>query len=323
MVVPIASNFVYWYCVTPKLSSKNYMNPTPTNDTSNTLTLWHQHFKDILTTFERYAAKIYAFEDEEDVHQARVALRTITTLTGFLKSSPHKDIDPKLLNQAHLQSRQILKALGKIRDFDVMVGHVDKINAGSFQLHTLVQALRLERKIARIELVLHLPKHLNKSFFKLWQTFLESYLPLHVQHLKTKRHFKKLHKKFDKRYLNYLTQRDINGTTHPRTFEALHEVRLVTKNLRYAYTYLDFALHQADAKTIKTKVKSYKLIQEELGLMNDYTNLRAKVHQMLEDYPYLINRDTLGFQDKVNKKLKKSLKKIKLPKLKSINHISG
>ncbi|WP_299460509.1 CHAD domain-containing protein [uncultured Microscilla sp.] len=291
------------------------MNPPSTNDT---LVLWHQHFQDILATFEQYAAKIYAFEDEEDVHQARVALRTITTLTGFLKSSPHKSVDPKLLNQVHLQSRLILKSLGKIRDFDVMIGHVDKINAGSFQLHTLMQALRLERKIARIELVLHLPKYLNKSFFELWQTFLELYLPLHVPHLKTKRHFKKLHKKFDRRYLNYLTQRDILGATHPRTFEALHEVRLVTKNLRYAYTYLDFALHKTVTKTIAAKVKNYKLIQEELGLMNDYTNLRAKMHQMLEDYPYLVNQETLGFRDKVNKKLKKNLRKIKLPQLKLI-----
>jgi len=282
---------------------------------NNTITLWQKQFLTVLGGFEQYAQRLFTFEDEEDVHQARVSLRTITTFTGFLRSSPHKNLDMELLHYLHTRSRLILKTLGKVRDFDVMVGHVKDINQDKFDLKRLNHVLELERQMARIELELNLPKLLDNQFFELWQTFIQVYLPLHLQYLHTKRHFKKLHKKFENRYLTYLAHHEINGAAHLRTFEALHDVRLITKNLRYAYNYLEFALDDETQESAKVKVKQYKKIQEQLGLMNDYTNLREKLKQMLEDYPYLVNKDTLAFRDRLNKKLTKNLKSIVLPSL--------
>lgn len=281
---------------------------------NNTTTLWQQQFITVLNSFENYAKQLFTFEDEEDVHQARVSLRTLTTFTGFLRSSPHKSIDPELLNFLHNKSRQILKTLGNIRDFDVMIGHIDEINNARLNLEKLVYVMELERQIARVELELHLPKYLDQSFFDLWQNFIQVSLPKHLQYLRTKRHFKKLHHKFEHRYLTYIAYCDINGPAHICSFDALHEVRLVTKSLRYAYTYLEFALKESKSN-IQAKIKRYKQIQEQLGLMNDYTNLREKLKQMLEEYPYLVNKDTLAFRDRLNKRLRKSLKGIKLPSL--------
>lgn len=290
------------------------MNVIPTLENS-TIALWQKQFMTVLNGFEGYAKKLFTFEDEEDVHQARVALRTITTFTGFLRSSPHKNMDMELLNFLHTRSRLILKTLGKVRDFDVMVGHIKNINQGKLDLEQLNHVMELERQMARIELELNLPKFLDEHFFELWQTFIHVYLPLHLQHLNTKRHFKKLHKKFENRYLTYLAHREVNGAAHLRTFEALHDVRLITKSLRYAYNYLEFALDDKTQESAKAKVKQYKQIQEQLGLMNDYTNLREKLKQVLEDYPYLVNKDSLTFRDRLNKKLTRNLKSIDLPSL--------
>lgn len=292
------------------------MNVVPTLP-HNTIPLWQQQFTTVLNGFESYAKQLFTFEDEEDVHQARVALRTLTTFTGFLRSSPHKNVDPELLNFLHNKSRQILKTLGKVRDFDVMVGHIDEINSNKLNLEELAHVMELERQIARIELELHLPKYLDQRFFDLWQNFIHIYLPQHLKYLHTKRHFKKLHHKFENRYLTYIAYRDINGPTHIRSFDALHEVRLVTKSLRYAYTYLAFALKE-NKTNVQVKIKRYKQIQEQLGLMNDYTNLIEKLKQMLEEYPYLANKDTLAFRDRLHKRLRKNLRGIRLP---SINEL--
>jgi CHAD domain-containing protein len=291
------------------------MNPTPTHaqEEQAPLELWRQQFGDVLGKFEHHSHHLYAFEDPHHIHQARVALRTITTLTGFLKSSPHKQLDTAPLLKVHTESKHILKALGKVRDFDVMLQLVDKVNKdGTFNLLMLKQALKLEQKMARIDLVLRLPKHLNGAFFELWQHFLEQHLPLHVPHIKTQKHLKKLHKKFDTRLQHYLQLHDTHGATHLLTFEALHEVRLVSKNLRYAYNYLVFALPTHDAETLETKVQYYKLVQKRLGKMNDYTNLQAKLQQMFENYPYVVNQETLAFKELVDQKLNKSLEKIQL-----------
>lgn len=292
------------------------MNVPPSS--SDKTSLWQQKFTSILTDFEDYAQRLFTFEDEEDVHQARVSLRTITMLTGFLKSSPHKKVDPGQLFALHNRSKLILKTLGQVRDFDVMTTHIATINNGKFDLQHLTHTIELERQVARLELELHMPKYLDESFFELWQSFIQAQLPQHVPHLKTKRHFKKLHKKFENKYLTYIAHRDIDGPTHVDTFDALHEVRLVTKSLRYAYTYLEFALDKHTPESIAAKIKLYKQIQEQLGLMNDYTNLREKLRQIQNDYPYLINDELLAFENKVNKKLTKSLRAIHLPEINSL-----
>lgn len=282
---------------------------------NDTIVLWQKQFLTVLDRFETHAQGLFTFENERNVHQARVSLRTITTFTGFLRSTPHKSLDLELLNYLHARSRLILKTLGKVRDFDVTLGHIKDINQDKLDLQRLNHVLELERQMARIELKLHLPKLLDDQFFELWQTFIHVYLPQHLQYLNTQRNFKKLHKKFEHRYLTYLAHHEINGPAHLRTFEALHDVRLITKNLRYAYNYLEFALPGKAQLGAKARVKQYKRIQTQLGLMNDYTNLREKLKQVLEDYPYLVNTDTLAFRDKINKRLTKSLKSIVLPSI--------
>lgn len=282
---------------------------------NDTIVLWQKQFLTVLDRFETHAQGLFTFENERNVHQARVSLRTLTTFTGFLRSAPHKSLDLELLNYLHARSRLILKTLGKIRDFDVTLGHIKDINQDKLDLQRLSHVLELERQMARIELKLHLPKLLDDQLFELWQTFIHVYLPQHLQYLNTQRHFKKLHKKFEHRYLTYLAHHEINGPAHLRTFEALHDVRLITKNLRYAYNYLEFALPGKAQLGAKARVKQYKRIQTQLGLMNDYTNLREKLKQILEDYPYLVNTDTLAFRDKINKRLTKSLKSIVLPSI--------
>jgi len=247
--------------------------------------LWHDQLQGVFQDFMLYYSKMQTFQDPEDLHQLRVSLRKMQVLILFLKN--HNTKKNELLEFFLNQIKALARVTGKLRDYDVMVIYLQTVfKPKDFQakVQPLLQILRREQIIEQQRLLLQLPNLYNASFQKSWQKITKpKQLKRWVRNTEIESDFKELIQKFKKRHQTYLKNKKKRGATDCETVSSLHKLRLQSKKLRYAYTYLAFALEENSEK----KVKKYKKMQNHFGEINDLYNLHECLVRLEHDYPYV------------------------------------
>ncbi len=224
---------------------------------------WHSELERLVSEYRAYCESCLAFEDVEDVHQARASGRRIETLLRFLEV----DQDHILMNRL----RQAHKQLGKVRECDVLMQAFDlQAERELIQEHAGVYRdfsgrAGQQRKKYQIKLAAKLPAIINDAFNMDWTRFLEEQLENHVLALNIAERLEQLEQMFAAHVGDYRHAADENGNNSKSALKALHAVRIEAKSLHYIYSYLNGIYDSI----YKTKMKKYKRYQRELGEIND------------------------------------------------------
>ncbi|MGB0522719.1 MAG: CHAD domain-containing protein [Flammeovirgaceae bacterium] len=268
---------------------------------------WKQLFLDIYQSFETNLEATMQFQDEEDLHQARVDLRKLVTMLEVLILEDTAEQDP--IKQCYRALKKLLKQLGKLRDWDVFhlevsaIGEKWKGKNKQELKRGLLTVIDYHRQMIRVDLLMKMPNLHNQEFNRVWRQAIT------MKFLSTKLADVNINNSYTALVDDFLTQYDTfkktalkKGIDQPESIEALHEVRLTSKKLRYTGKYLDFALHEATNRD----VKGYKKTQEYLGNVNDYSNYLERLKSLQKKFPYLKCTSTKRVETNIEKKLSKA-----------------
>lgn len=208
--------------------------------------------------------------DIEDVHDMRVAIRRLRSALHLLE--PYLSADAKAYRR---QFRAVARALGAVRDLDVMIDDLARYQAaqtaGRSDLQSVIEILDMKRQTARHKLVMMLDAKPYRSLIKAFSSFLladpqkdqppaPSAAPYQVRHLLPTMIYAQL--------------------GHVRAFdevlpgaddETLHTLRIEFKKLRYTVSFFSGVL----GKTAADFITELKRIQDHLGRLNDIHVARA------------------------------------------------
>jgi CHAD domain-containing protein len=218
-------------------------------------------------------------EDIEDVHKMRVAIRQ--TRSGFrLLDSYFK---PGLLRTYRKDLRRLMRALGGVRDLDVMIHDLrafgtlmDEAQAES--LGDVIESLEQRRSVARDNLLAVLDSKGYRRFVRAYTDFLttpgmganlpgkaEPFQVRHVLPLMIYQHLAAV-----RAYDSLLEDAD------PPT---LHALRIEFKGLRYSIALFRGVL----GKEAESFIEELKKIQDLLGRLNDIEVAREAFIDLMED----------------------------------------
>ncbi|MEK5024504.1 CHAD domain-containing protein [Paenibacillus sp. FSL M7-1046] len=229
---------------------------------------WEQAMHKLYINFRDYSKDAIKNFDDEEIHQARVNSRKLLTLLSIL--------DPDHSAAAELYSvfKQAQKRLGKVRDADVLIESFKERRksakeAGEVKTAELLKAVikhqKDKRKEYRKKLEAELPKLAGKELDGLWEAFRSSTL----EPLAAKRDvnvvMRELEVAFEQKKKTCKTLFKGPGAESQEAFDALHELRIAAKELRYTANAAAFALNQK----FHAHEEIYKQIQEQLGEIND------------------------------------------------------
>jgi len=227
---------------------------------------WEQAFKLLYINFQDYSRAAQKNSDDEDIHQARVNSRKILTLLAILDPSHSSGLYPFF--------KKAQKLLGKVRDADVLIDSFKKRReqakeAGDSRSVELLKAVIKhqtdKRKKYRQRLSDELPQLIGKKLDEHWDNFINVLL----KPLLTKRDanvvMRELEIAFDQKKQSCRSLfRGPDGDSE-EAYEALHELRIAAKQLRYTANAASFALNQK----FHANEHIYMAIQEQLGEIND------------------------------------------------------
>ncbi len=218
-------------------------------------------------------------EDIEDVHDMRVSIRRIRSTLRLL----NEYYKPKAIDPYNQQLRRVARALGTVRDLDVLIDNLTGFAATlpddrKAALQPVIVKLDSERAAAR--------KDLNKLFDKKsYQRFVEDFgkflttenagarsldgdlAPVQVRHLLPTLIYD--HLGHVRAYDSVIA--DADATT-------LHALRIEFKRLRYAVTLFSDIL----GSTIKNFIEELKAIQDHLGQLNDISTAEARLTELID-----------------------------------------
>jgi CHAD domain-containing protein len=197
------------------------------------------------------------FENIEGVHQMRVASRK---LRAALDSS--RDLFPeKRYRRVHKKVRRLTRALGRVRDPDVMLAELQSLREASTAgehpgIDRLVNRQIAERDVARARLV-SLLDDLNAGNFQ------EESLDAFAAPSKPDNKAKMRRRDASRMIEDHVTEFLDHTRTFPTEQEAdqLHEVRIATKRLRYALQLFEKPLKPESTAIIEQLTE----LQDELG----------------------------------------------------------
>lgn len=229
---------------------------------------WEQALNKLYTDFRDYCKKVLQDFDDEDIHQARVNSRKLLTLLSIL------DPGHSVTSELYGTLKQAQKRLGRVRDTDVLIEAFkdkrkqsketgDDKTAGL--LKAVIELQKGERKTCRRKLADKLPKLTGKRLHRQWESFLSGEL----EHLAAKRDanvvMRELEVAFEQKKKTCKTLFKGPEAESAAAFDALHELRIAAKELRYTASAAAFALNQK----FHADEEIYKDIQEQLGGIND------------------------------------------------------
>lgn len=218
-------------------------------------------------------------EDIEDVHDMRVSIRRMRSTLRLL----NEYYKPKAIDPYNQHLRRVARALGTVRDLDVMIDNLTGFAATlpddrKAALQPVIAKLDGERNAAR--------KDLNKLFDKKsYQRFVEDFgkflttekagarsldgdlAPVQVRHLLPTIVYD--HLGHVRAYDSVIA--DADATT-------LHALRIEFKRLRYAVTLFSDIL----GSTIKNFIEELKAIQDHLGQLNDISTAEARLTELID-----------------------------------------
>ncbi len=232
-------------------------------------------------------------EDTEDLHRMRVATRRMRAAWRVFDGAYR----PKLQRRYVAELRTIARALGEVRDLDVLIEHLDDHAArlpgpGRDALDPLRQAWRRQREAARGRLVARLDSRQYREFVDDYLDFTESPgagvigaamgSPSLVR--------------------DTAGSRILAAYEHVRAYETiitwadvptLHALRIEGKRLRYVLEYFAEVMPVTSRKLIATVTE----VQDHLGLLHDAdvaaTTIRAWLNANAPNLP-AASRDAVG-----------------------------
>lgn len=201
----------------------------------------------LLEQFDQAIAKvplISASSDIEHLHKLRVTLRRLRSLIRLYL------VQPSVFNHT---LKSLIEPTNQLREFDVFLSSLDPLS-----YPVLTQ---------------HIQLHRDACFHKVWNHVFATQFQHKLSLLKEE--LVKLPLAYDQSWLLTTTKLHKQNTffafkhldTQPST-KHLHKLRIKFKVLRYA---LEF-IHQLNIKDFSKTIKECKLIQEQLGMVQDNAN---------------------------------------------------
>jgi CHAD domain-containing protein len=231
---------------------------------------WEQALNLLYINFRDYSKDALKGFDDEDIHQARVNSRKLLTLLSIL--------DPGQSTGLYPVFKRAQKLLGKVRDADVLIEAFKKRrkqskNDGDKRSSGLLKAVikhqKGKRSKYRKRLAEELPKLVNKELDVQWGTFLNEQLSSMVAKRDPNVVMRELEIAYEQRKQackDIFRKSEVDSTDESKeAFEALHELRIAAKELRYTASAAAFALNQK----FHANEAIYKNVQEQLGEIND------------------------------------------------------
>jgi CHAD domain-containing protein len=217
-------------------------------------------------------------ENIEEVHDMRVATRRIRSTLRLLEDY----YKPKTMRVYRRQLRKLARALGSVRDLDVLVADMqqftdtlDEQHKGDIQ--AVIKKLNEERALARHDLIRVLDKADYRRFVHDFSDFVThssagakgndgDIHPTQVRHILPALLYS--HVGAVRAYNDVLAEAD--GAT-------LHALRIEFKRLRYAVALFADLL----GNSVKDFVKEVKAIQDHLGRMQDIVTAQGNLNPMV------------------------------------------
>jgi CHAD domain-containing protein len=219
-------------------------------------------------------------ENIEDVHDMRVATRRIRSALRLL-SDYYK---PKTVRAYRRPLRTVARALGAVRDLDVLITDVQQFQGTLDESHqediqVVIANLEAERTLARQELIRVLDEDEYRRFVEDFSAFLTApgagaknlngeVYPVQVRHV------------LPALLYSYLgAVRAYDRVLEAADATTLHALRIEFKRLRYAVSLFADVL----GSSIKDFIKEIKVMQDHLGRMQDIANAQAVLNPMVSE----------------------------------------
>ncbi|RSL30567.1 CHAD domain-containing protein [Salibacterium salarium] len=231
---------------------------------------WENVLDQLVQEYMNYCEKALSFNDIGNVHQARVKGRRLLTLLNFLGIDKNHKLMEKL-QDAH-------KRLGNVRERDVLVHAFEKRAAETENIdradiyRQVGERVDEKRRKEQKKLQSNLPEIINANFVERWEVFRADELRKLVLPLDVKDNVKYYAEQFADKVTKYKNVVAEDGESSKPALKALHEVRILSKELRYIYQYLGLIY----GKNYADYAKQYKDYQRQFGDINDIRDwLRA------------------------------------------------
>ena len=226
-----------------------------------------------------------SFADPEGVHKMRVATRRVRSALQAAGDA----LEGKRYQSVKKNVRRLTRALGPVRDGDVMIGHLEEIATADEDherpgIRRLIARLESERDMARTDLIAVLDE-LDESGFR--KSSLAAFADASGSK-KGKRDKDKrgISRKDARKMIREHVEEFVELTgTYPaeEQVEELHEVRIATKHLRYALQLLEESLQPESSELIP----ELTAMQDELGEIHNLDVLmdliREELHTMVDE----------------------------------------
>jgi CHAD domain-containing protein len=262
---------------------------------------------DQLLLLLKHEPGVIAGEDPEEVHDMRVATRRTRSLFRLLDGQ----YKPKAVRPLEAALRKLARALGEVRDREVMMGNIESARAAAGEgvladaLSGVLDILAQERAVARYHLLRLLDKGAHQRFYRDFAEFVTSasagksaasdVAPVQVRHALP-----------PLIYQHLAAVRAYDAVLAEAEDEVLHELRIEFKRLRYATTLFDAAL----GSQIKDFNKELAAMQDHLGTMQDIVIAQERLAafaDLLPDDQAEALRDYIDTQTETHAELRASL----------------
>lgn len=229
---------------------------------------WEQAMNKLYINFRDYSKDALRDFEDEDIHQARVNSRKLLTLLSIL--DPGHSVTAGLFQSF----KQAQKRLGRVRDADVLIASFKDRRkaaeeAGDKKTANLLKAVmkyqKDKRKAFRKKLGDELPKLTGKALDTQWEAFIAGDLEALAAKRDANVVMRELEVAFEQKKKACKALFKGPEAESKEAFEALHELRIAAKELRYTANAAAFALNQK----FHAHEEIYKDIQEQLGVIND------------------------------------------------------
>lgn len=220
-------------------------------------------------------------EDIEDVHKMRVAIRQTRSAFRLLDAY----FSPGLLRAYRKDMRRVMRALGDVRDLDVMIHDLSAFQTPMDEtqtaaLHDVIESLDQRRTVARQGLLSVLDSKAYRRFLRDYADFLTTpgagasmpaegtATPFRVRHILPTMIYEHL-----------AAVRAYDSLLDEASATMLHALRIEFKGLRYSVTLFSDVL----GKEIGDFIEELKQMQDLLGRFNDIEVARQSFIDLMED----------------------------------------
>ena len=220
-------------------------------------------------------------EDVEDVHKMRVAIRQTRSAFRLLE----RYYKPRVIRQYVGPLRKVMRALGDVRDLDVMIHNLRTFDiplddAQQEAMQEVIEALDQRRIVARDRLVQVLESKKYRRFVKAYSEFLmtptmgvrsidrDEIVPVQVRHALP-----------PMIYTHLANVRAYDAVLAEADAETLHALRIEFKRLRYSVALFSDVL----GKEIDEFIDELKKMQDLLGRMNDIEVAHEALIDLMSD----------------------------------------